>query len=154
MSPMAENDRTSRELGRMSEQKGSPTGRGHVLIVDQETSAREFMDEVLRSAGYITVRAMNGEEALEIAEQFGPFDLLLADESTPRLTGHELARRLREREPWLKVIYLTGHTEHLFEAKGRLWDDEAVLEKQPSSVPGLLEAVSTMLATRMPAKGS
>ena len=153
MSPMAEKNPPSHELGRISEQKAPATGRGHVLIVDQETSAREFMDRVLRSAGYITVRAMNGEEALEIAEQFGPFDLLLA-ESTPRLAGHELAKRLREREPWLKVIYLTGHTEHLFEAKGRLWDDEAVLEKQPSSVPGLLEAVSAMLAKRMPAKGS
>jgi two-component system, cell cycle sensor histidine kinase and response regulator CckA len=145
---------TKNNLGRVAEPNESAAERGHVLIVDQETSAREFMDQLLRSAGYITVRAMNGQEALEIAEQFGPFDLLLTDEQTPRMAGQELVKRLREREPWLKVIYLTGHTERLFEAKGRLWDDEAILEKRPSSVPGLLETVSTLLAKRMPTKRS
>jgi CheY-like chemotaxis protein len=114
MRPMPQQDPT-RET-----KTSSAISRGHVLIVDEETSAREFTDHVLRSAGYITVRAMNGEEALEIAEQFGPFDLLVTDEQTPRMAGHELAKRLREREPWLKVIYLTGHTEQLFEAKGPL----------------------------------
>jgi two-component system cell cycle sensor histidine kinase/response regulator CckA len=150
---MPQNDPNGSDLSRESGLKGSAKGRGHVLIVDQETSARDFMDQVLRSAGYVTVRAMNGEEALEIAEQFGPFDLLLTDEQSPRLAGQELARRLREREPWLKVIYLTGHTDQLFEANEHLWEDEAILEK-PSSGPGLLDAVSTLLAKRVPTKGS
>jgi CheY-like chemotaxis protein len=116
----------------------------HVLIVDDETAARDFMDLVLRNAGYITARAMNGEEALEMSQQFGPFDLLVTDEMMPRMQGHELAQRLREREPWLKVLYLTGYSDHLFEAKGSLWEDEAFLDK-PSSVTGLLEAVSLLL---------
>lgn len=118
--------------------------QGHVLIVDDETSARDFLDDVLRAAGYITARAMDGQEALEIAEQFGPFDLLVTDEMMPRMEGHVLAERLRQREPWLKVLYLTGHSDHLFEAKGRLWADEAFLEK-PSSVHGLLQTVSLLL---------
>src|SRR5687768_13600214 len=87
--------------------------RGHVLIVDDETSARDFLDLVLRDAGYVTARAMNGQEALEIAEQFGPFDLLVTDEMMPRMEGHVLAERLRAREPWLKVLYLTGYSDHL-----------------------------------------
>lgn len=123
----------------------SPNAKqGHVLIVDDETSARDFLDHVLRAAGFITARAMDGQEALEIAEQFGPFDLLVTDEMMPRMKGHVLAERLRQREPWLKVLYLTGYSDYLFEAKGTLGEDEAFLEK-PSSAPGLLQAVSLLL---------
>jgi CheY-like chemotaxis protein len=125
----------------------------HVLIVDDETSARDFMDLVLRNAGYITARAMNGEEALEMSEQFGPFDLLVTDEKMPRMEGHVLAERLRQREPWLKVLYLTACSDHLFDAKGTLVKDEAVLDK-PSSVTGLLEAVSHLLGGHIPQKPS
>jgi CheY-like chemotaxis protein len=127
--------------------------RRHVLIVDDETSARDFMDLVLRNAGYITARAMNGEEALKMSEQFGPFDLLVTDEKMPRMEGHVLAERLRQREPWLKVLYLTACGDHLFDAKGTLVKDEAVLDK-PSSVTGLLEAVSHLLEGHIPRKPS
>jgi CheY-like chemotaxis protein len=92
---------------------------------------------------------MNGQEALELAEQFGPFDLLVTDEMMPRMEGHELAQKLRQREPRLKVLYITGYSDHLFEAKGTLWEDEAFLDK-PSSIHGLLEAVAQLLESRLP----
>ena len=123
------------------------TSQGHVLIVDDETSVRDFLDLVLRNAGYVTARAMNGPEALDMAEQFGPFDLLVTDEMMPKMEGHVLAEKLREREPWVKVLYLTGFSERLFAVKGSWCDDEAFLDK-PSSVHGLLEAVSQLLGKK------
>jgi two-component system cell cycle sensor histidine kinase/response regulator CckA len=123
-------------------------GQGHVLIVDDETSVRDFLDLVLRNAGYVTARAMNGYEALDMAEQFGPFDLLVTDEMMPKMEGHVLADRLREREPWVKVLYLTGYSERLFAAKDSWCDDEAFLDK-PSSVHGLLEAVSQLMGNKV-----
>lgn len=127
--------------------------RGHVLIVDDEPSVRDFLDLALRSAGYITARAMDGHEALQMAEQFGPFDLLVTDEMMPRMEGHVLAQRLRQREPWVKVLYLTGYSDYLFSAKGTLWEDEAFLDK-PTSNQELLEAVSQLLEGRMPPRAS
>ena len=126
----------------------APKG-AHVLIVDDDTASRDFMDLVLRNAGYITARAMDGLEALDMAEQFGPFDLLVTDEMMPRMQGHVLAEHLRQREPWLKVLYLTGYGDHLLKAKGSLWEDEALLDK-PSTVHGFLEAVSLLLKGRTP----
>ena len=62
----------------------------------------------------------------------------------PGMTGDELARRLRQSEPALKVLYLTGYSDHLFKEKTMLWADEAFLDK-PCSVKGLREAVSLLL---------
>lgn len=131
----------------------SPTRRMHVLIVDDDTASRDFMDLVLRNAGYLTARAVDGVEALDMAEQFGPFDLLVTDEMMPRMEGHVLAQHMREREPWLKVLYLTGYGDYLLKVKGALWEDELLLDK-PSTVAGFLEAVSLLLKGRTPTVSS
>ena len=131
----------------------SPTRRMHVLVVDDDRASRDFMDMVLRNAGYITARAVDGAEALEMAAQFGPFDLLVTDEMMPRMEGHVLAQRMREREPWLKVLYLTGFGDYLLKAKGALWEDEMLLDK-PATVAGFLEAVSHLLKGRTPTASS
>jgi two-component system cell cycle sensor histidine kinase/response regulator CckA len=115
-----------------------------VLIVDDEAPIRTFVDRVLRDAGYLTAQAASGREAIEVADLFGPFDLLLTDVRMPGMTGDELARRLREHERDLKVLYLTGFSDQLFKEKAILWQDEAFLDK-PSTVNGLLEAVSLIL---------
>jgi two-component system, cell cycle sensor histidine kinase and response regulator CckA len=59
----------------------------------------------------------------------------------PDMTGAELARQLRQGNPLLKVLYLTGYTDQLFTEKVTLWEDEAFLEK-PCTPEALLQAVS------------
>jgi two-component system cell cycle sensor histidine kinase/response regulator CckA len=115
-----------------------------VLIVDDETSLRQFADRVLREAGYTTVVASDGPEAIEIAATLEPLDLLVTDVMMPQMTGDELARRLRQSRPELKVLYLTGFSDRLFKEKATLWADEAFLDK-PCSVKGLRQAVSLLL---------
>jgi FixJ family two-component response regulator len=65
------------------------------------------------------------------------------------MSGDELVRRLRGSEPNLKVLYLTGFSDHLFKEKVTLWADEAFLDK-PCSPKGLLEAVSLLVSGRIP----
>ena len=66
----------------------------------------------------------------------------------PNLMGDELARRLRQDDPALKVLYLTGFSDLLFKEKLTLWEDEAYLDK-PCSVRGLLEAISLLAFGRV-----
>jgi len=115
-----------------------------VLVVDDEEPVRKFVDRVMRDAGYSTVQASDGMEALEVASKMGPLDILVTDVMMPQMLGDELARRLRESEPELKVLYLTGYSDRLFKERVTLWADEAYLEK-PCSVKGLLQAVSLLL---------
>ena len=69
----------------------------------------------------------------------GKLDLLLTDLLMPSMNGDELARRLRSKEPDLKVLYLTGFSDRLFAERTVLWQDEAFLA---CTVRGLLEAAS------------
>ena len=111
-----------------------------VLVVDDDQAVRDFVDRVLREAGYRTMVAGSGPEAIELAAK-EPIDLLLTDVNMPQMTGDELARRLRHDEPSLKVLYLTGFSDQLFNEKTTLWQDEAYLEK-PCTIAGLLQAVA------------
>src|SRR5439155_21055581 len=115
-----------------------------VLIVDDEEPVRKFVDRVMVDAGYQTAQASDGVEALEVASKVGSVDILVTDVMMPQMLGDELARRLRQSEPNVKVLYLTGYSDRLFKEKVTLWADEAYLDK-PCSVKGLLQAVSLLL---------
>jgi CheY-like chemotaxis protein len=112
--------------------------------VDDEPGIREFVERTLQLAGHETVVAADGPKALALAEAGAPFDLLLTDMRMPGMTGDELARRIRQRQPELKVLYLTGFSDQLFNEKGSMWEGEAFLDK-PVSSTGLLQAVSLLL---------
>jgi CheY-like chemotaxis protein len=115
-----------------------------VLVVDDEEPVRKFVDRVLREAGYQTAIAADGPEALERAAQLGGLDILVTDVMMPKMSGDELARRLREVRPAVKILYLTGFSDDLFKEKTTLREDEAYLDK-PCSVRSLQQAVSLLV---------
>jgi len=114
-----------------------------VLIVDDEEPIRRLVERVLQSAGYATKLAACGADALAVAEGVDPIHLLITDMMMPEMNGDEVARRLRQKHPALKVLYYTGFSDRLFDDKGTMWEDEAFLEK-PCGPKGLLEAVSLL----------
>jgi two-component system cell cycle sensor histidine kinase/response regulator CckA len=138
---------SSKERDSMPEKRRTPSAY-RVLIVDDEEPVRRFVHRVLSGAGYQTALACDGAEALEMAKTNGPFDVLLTDVNMPLMVGDELARRIRQLEPDVKVLYLTGFSDQLFKEKVTLWEDEAYLDK-PCSVKGLLEAVSLLAFGRV-----
>jgi two-component system cell cycle sensor histidine kinase/response regulator CckA len=115
------------------------------LVVDDEESVRRFVERALRESGYQTAVAADGAEAIDAAAKLAGLDVLVTDVMMPKMTGDELARRLRQNQPGLKVLYLTGFSDRLFKEKVTLWQDEAFLDK-PCSVKGLLEAVSLLVS--------
>jgi len=111
-----------------------------VLIVDDEPGIRQYVERVLTTAGYRTTVAADCTEAIAIAAR-SKFDLLLTDVMMPDMTGAALAGKIREGDPDLKVLYLTGHPDSLFDEKLVLLLEEAFLEK-PCTASGLRQAVS------------
>ena len=93
-----------------------PALEGSVLVVDDEVAVGEFMRELLGTWGLDTTFVSRPEEALDLvtAEPLR-FDVVITDQSMPRLTGLALAHRLREIRQDLPVILYTGHGEGLAE---------------------------------------
>jgi response regulator RpfG family c-di-GMP phosphodiesterase len=80
-----------------------------ILIVDDQASIREFTRCILESEGYRCAEAIDGEQALELANA-EPFDLVLLDIDMPKMKGTEVLRCLRERppRPHVKIIMFSG----------------------------------------------
>src|SRR5437899_7307600 len=88
-----------------------------ILVVDDEAPIREYLRRVLDTAGHIVHLASDADEAITIAASLGRFDILVTDLMMPGTRGDELARRLRANEPGLKVLYVTGCSDELFEQR-------------------------------------
>jgi nitrogen-specific signal transduction histidine kinase/CheY-like chemotaxis protein len=88
-----------------------PGGTGTVLVVEDDEAARGLWQEMLEAMGYRVIAASNGADALERAAAHpGRIDLLLTDVVMPRLGGRELAERLSEARPGLRIIFMSGYT--------------------------------------------
>jgi two-component system cell cycle sensor histidine kinase/response regulator CckA len=118
-----------------------------VLFADDETGLRELVKRFLDSRCEI-IEAASGKEAMALVPDAMTIDLLITDEMMPEMEGHELSRRLRLQNPDLKVLYLTGHSDHLFDKKDRLWDLEAYLDK-PFTQKSLSEAVAMLMTGKL-----
>ena len=91
-----------------------PLGSESILVVDDEPSLTQLIAGMLKSLGYRVEVARNGEEALQMFQRDpAAFDLVLTDQTMPRMTGGELARATMEIRPGLPVILCTGFSKSM-----------------------------------------
>ncbi len=79
-----------------------------VLVVDDEEVVGKSFNRVLGEKGYDVATALNGEEALKKVGTDG-YDLVFTDIKMPGMDGVEVARRIKEMNPWLPVVIVTGY---------------------------------------------
>jgi CheY-like chemotaxis protein len=134
------------ELTRSSVVDRAPhRGSGTVLVVDDDQSLRYLVRRTLRSVGYTVLMAEDGNAALRLIEEHqGAIQLLLTDLVMPEMSGHELARRSREVNPGLRVLYMSGYTEDEAMRQSMQNDGTAFVAK-PFSVSSLTRGVSRAL---------
>ena len=116
-----------------------------VLIVEDEEEVRAFTRDVLEMEGYAVLEAESAPRALDIgAAHPGAIDLLITDVAMPGMSGPELARRLREGRPALRVLCVSGYPESADRRVGGVRSWTAWLEK-PFSPDALLATVRDCL---------
>ena len=115
-----------------------------VLVVEDEDVIRTLVDQVLRGEGYDVLLAADGDEAITLATR-NRIDLLLTDLTMPGIGGHELASRLRETQPGLKVMFMSGFAEGGDFSAAALPPATAFLEK-PFTFTHLTERVRELVA--------
>jgi signal transduction histidine kinase/CheY-like chemotaxis protein len=90
----------------------SLSGKGSVLVVDDETAVRNVTAHLLRSFGFDVITAADGREAIEIFRTQGPaLRLVLLDLTMPNMDGEETFREMRLLDPQARVLLMSGFTE-------------------------------------------
>jgi PAS domain S-box-containing protein len=116
----------------------SKNGRLHILVVEDEPMVRGIEVEYLVSDGHAVETAADGCEGLS-KFRAGKFDLVLVDRAMPQVNGDQLTEAIKEVDPDMPVILVTGFADTLGDNHKR-WRANLVLSK-PFSHASLREAV-------------
>jgi len=125
--PHAEGDmQEPRAVARPVSLRGSET----VLLVEDDEQVRTVARAILRRNGYKVLDASNGGEAMLLCESHArPIHLLISDVVMPHMSGPELARRLAQVRPDMKVLCMSGYTDDSIVRHGVMDSDIAYLQK-------------------------
>ena len=133
-----------REPGRR-EQPKDLTGRGTVLLVEDEDAVRSFAARALGQRGYQVLEATTGAEALELfASHNGEVDLVVSDVVMPEMDGPTLMKHLRSARPDLKIIFISGYAEDAFR-RNLSENEEFLFLQKPFDLKELAAAVKAAL---------
>jgi len=129
----------------------APAGRSYlglgetILLVEDDRATRDAIQALLQAQNYHTVIASNGLEALKLYEQVGrAISLVVTDMVMPGMGGVELYQVLKQRDPGVKVLFITGHP--LDQDRQALLEDGQVQWMQkPFSLQELSRAVRRLL---------
>jgi PAS domain S-box-containing protein len=123
-------------------------GEELILVVEDNATVRKLMVRMLTSQGYRTEEADNGRAALEMSMKWEdhPPNLVLTDMVMPEMTGRQLVERLRETQPDVRVLFMSGYSREEMVAEDVLSSDGVFLQK-PFTRDDLLRKVRHMLDT-------
>lgn len=122
-----------------------PRGSETVLVVEDEGPVRKMASRLLRDLGYTVLESVNGRDAEYVVEQYsGAIHLLVTDVVMPHTGGRELAHRIRRIHPEIKVIYMSGYTDHVMSSQKDLKKGEDFMQK-PFSAEDLALKVREIL---------
>jgi two-component system cell cycle sensor histidine kinase/response regulator CckA len=126
--------------------KADLTGQGTILLVEDEEGLRSLNARGLRSRGYTVIEASNGIEALEELEaRDGAIDLVVSDVVMPEMDGPTLLRKMRARNPDLKIVFVSGYAEDAF-AKSLEENEKFDFLAKPFALSALVAKVKETMA--------
>jgi two-component system cell cycle sensor histidine kinase/response regulator CckA len=121
------------------------TGKGTIMLVEDEEAVRNFAARALSSRGYTVLQAPSGAEGLELAKgRLAEIDLVVSDVVMPEMDGPTMLGELRKLAPELKVIFVSGYAEEAFRKnlpEGQQFD----FLPKPFSLKQLVEKVKTVM---------
>jgi len=116
-----------------------------ILLVEDDEIMRGLTRQLLEEQGYTVLEAKDGKSAIECASsRLGEIKLLLTDVVMRGMNGLELATRLAESNPALKVVFMSGYGGKLI-AERRVGEQDVALLEKPFTRAALLNAIHAAL---------
>ncbi len=123
---------------------------GTILVVEDDSAVSALVTRALRHAGFEVFRAVDAQQALELARcHAGPIDLLLTDVVMPGMNGRELADRIAQFRPDVRLLFMSGYSDDTVLQRGVEASTVEFIQK-PFTLPGLVIRVQSVLAGGRP----
>jgi len=116
-----------------------------ILVVDDDQVVGKSFERVLTNKGYRVDTALSGREAFE-KYAGADFDMVFTDLRMPDQDGLEVARRIKEMNPWLPIVVVTGYGTPDAEAKAKAIGVAEFLQKPLT--PSIIEEVAARIMGR------
>lgn len=140
----SENETVDRESAPADAPAQDLTGKGTILIVEDEDPVRMFARRALENKGYRVLEADSGEAGLDILNSTeGDIDLLITDVVMPNMDGPALVNEARKKRPDVPVIFISGYAEDMF--RKDLEAEEFQFLPKPFTLKDLAETVKEIL---------
>jgi DNA-binding response OmpR family regulator len=122
-----------------------------VLLVEDDAAVRDSFMKGLVGHGFDILEAASGDEAIRLCQRANEaIPVAIVDMAMPQMWGDDLARRLADLNPQMKVIFVSGHSEQFLRGLGALTGNEVFFAK-PFSLALLLKKVRETLGIENPA---
>ncbi len=122
------------------------SGKGKILIVEDEKDIRKVLKENLTKLGYNIKEAENGLEALQILEENNfNFDLIISDLIMPEMDGYDFYKELQKRKPDIKFLFISGYTDDTLDEIGIKLNKINFLKK-PFNISELSNKIQQLLS--------
>jgi len=122
-----------------------PRGSETLLLVEDEDHVRNLLAEALRLGGYKVLTAANGEEALNLLDGLdAEVHLIITDVVMPKMSGPQLAQRVRQTRPDAKVIFMSGYNDRA-ETFTQVFKEGGAFLQKPFTVESLGRKVREVL---------
>lgn len=119
-----------------------------ILLVEDEDAVRGMACKALEQAGFIVLQAANGVDALHLSELYeGTMDLLVTDVIMPQMSGGELAQRLLDDRPGIKILYISGYLDDV-NVRSKIARSRAAFLAKPFTAQLLIHKVTETLQRR------
>jgi PAS domain S-box-containing protein len=116
-----------------------------ILVAEDDAMVRKFMREVLEGAGYTVIEAKDGEDAIDVfIENKDRIQLLILDVIMPKKNGKEVYETLKESNPYIKALFISGYSADILHKKGIISEGPEVILK-PISSDNLLRKIRDLL---------
>jgi CheY-like chemotaxis protein len=133
-------------LGELSDPAPAPSSCV-ILLADDEPAIRHLVRTILSREGYQVLETSNGESALALARKVAAVDLVVTDIEMPKLDGRALGKAIREDNPKVPIVYMSGKEDPDLILLNSSEDGIAFLAK-PFVPKALLDAVNSFLIDR------
>ncbi|CAO5238127.1 hybrid sensor histidine kinase/response regulator [Frankia sp. AgKG'84/4] len=121
-----------------------------ILLVEDDPAVRELTERILTAAGYRTLVAANGQEAIDLTRRHPTIDLLVTDVIMPGMNGRQVADRLTGIIPRLPVVFTSAHTHGILDE--RIEEAAVAFLDKPFTAATLTRTIRETLGRRVPSR--